>query len=199
MFYHCEFCYQTDTGARTMLEGAESFRRNNGYNFVSEDQMMKTSAAVIHQTATAEGALLGDGLTVASLVKDTDYKLYDAEIAGSLGVRMVFAEYLDASEFSSDACMWERDGNAIVMSLDKAATVYKVSVEESRLWRVNMAAEIEAHETRAIIRFKGSGMMQVIVKGDAQTPDAGWKITRFDGKTMFTRYGENATLTVNYK
>lgn len=199
LFYHCEFCYQTDVGARTMLEGAENFRRSTGYNFTSEDQMMKASAAVIKQNAKAEGALLGEGLKISSFLKDTSYKLYDENIAKSLGARIEFAEYLNAAEFASDASMWQRDGNALVISLDKPVSVYKAVSEETRLARVNMAAKIEAHETRAIITFLDKGMMQVVVRGDAEAKEKGWKKTLFNGQTMFTKYGKGETLTITYQ
>ena len=41
--------------------------------------------------------------------------------------------------------------------------------------------------------------MQVIVSGEAFTPDASWTAThREDGKTVFTKYGAADTLRLSY-
>ncbi|MBR0140561.1 MAG: VCBS repeat-containing protein, partial [Firmicutes bacterium] len=196
IFYHCDFCYQTDTGARSMLQNAESFRRENGYNFCREDQMSKVSAAVIKQSAKAEGALLGSGLKISSFMTDTDYALYDCDVAGSLGARLCLAEFLDASEFSSDSNIWFREGNDIVISLDKSAKIKKEEGSRSRLRQVNMAAGISKGTGSVKISFLSGGMMQAVVDGKASTKDPGWTVVEFDGKTMFTKYGSLETLTI---
>ncbi|MBQ3578069.1 MAG: VCBS repeat-containing protein [Firmicutes bacterium] len=199
LFYHCDFCYQSDVGARSVLQNAESFRRTNGYVFCREDQMSLASAAVIKQTARAEGALLEGGFKVSSAMTSSDFPLYDKDVAGSLGARICFAECLDAKEFSSDSNIWYREGNDMVVSLDKTATIRHEASAETRLRQVNMAAGIAKGTGSVKISFLSGGMMQAVVTGKASTKDHGWTVTEFDGKTMFTKYSGNETLNIKFE
>ncbi|MBR0115084.1 MAG: hypothetical protein IJM11_07895, partial [Firmicutes bacterium] len=125
--------------------------------------------------------------------------LYDKDVAGSLGARICFAECQDAKEFSSDSNIWYREGNDMVVSLDKAATIRHEASAETRLRQVNMAAGIAKGTGSVKISFLSGGMMQAVVTGKASTKDHGWTVTEFDGKTMFTKYSGNETLNIKFE
>ena len=201
IYYHCDFVYESDAEGRATAQTLSEFQWANGYNFNREDQMIKASAAVYHQNVDASGYLLGEeGLTISPAAPETDYPLYDADIQRSLGVRIALAEGIDPDQFAVEANVWFRDENAIVAGLDRPVTIVKAQnwTEPSHLTQVNIAAQIDASETGATIRFLSGGMMQAVVSGSAVTTSAGWTVTEQNGRTVFTKFGTGETLELQF-
>ena len=163
--------------------------------------MIKASAAVYRQDTNVSGSLLDEeGLTISPAQPETDYPLYDADVQQSLGVRVALAEGIDPDQFAVDANVWFRDGNAIVMGLDRPVTIVKAQdwTEPAHLTQVNMAAQIDASEDGVSIQFLSGGMMQAVVSGSAVTSSAGWLVTEQNGRTVFTKFGTGESLQLQF-
>jgi hypothetical protein len=141
IFYHCDYAFQTDTGARAITETVQRFREKYGYCFNKEDQMMLASAAVIHQDVRSSGELLvrsgssagspdgsaasgaeftpGGGITLRPAMKSEAYGLYDADTALSLGARLYFAENVQIDGINLDADIYFTEENCVTIALNR--------------------------------------------------------------------------------
>ncbi len=228
IFYHCDYAFQTDTGARAITEAVQRFRETYSYNFNKEDQMMLASAAVINQDIRSSGELLkrtedasasgfvpGEGITLSPDLKSRHFALYDENTASSLGARLYFAENVQINGIKLDADIYFTEGNCVTIALNRdvhidldaqnaseAGSQHGLPAEKaSRLLRVNMAAELDCSreaEGSITISFLSDGMMEALVRGEAFTQDPGWKAIRLGDNTLFIKYGSNETLTVQY-
>ncbi len=179
VYYHCDFVYENDAGARDYLQKVSDFRSKYGYNFVREDQMMAASAAARSLSVTAE---VQNG--VLSLLADQD----------DMGVEVAFAEYVDGSSYCTDAKVWHREGNSLFIALDDGVCVYQAEDTGSPLRQVNLPADITVEGDNVTVAFRGDGMLQVVSESGYTTADPGWAVTEQESGTMFTKYGEADTL-----
>ena len=196
VYYHCDFVYESDAGARDYLQKLSDFRAKYGYNFMREDQLMQASAAAYNlavQVRNENGTLT---LTPAELSRDGT--LYDPVSQSAVGVEIAFAENRDASAYGTDAEVFRRSGNSLFVRLNKPVHVSTEPVASTRLEQVNLPCEIRLLDNGADITFLSDGMMQVDVRGSAETSSVGWTVTRRDGKTVFTKYGSEDTLQIRY-
>lgn len=201
VYYHCDFVYESDEEARRNLAFLSDFQWANGYNFNREDQMMLASAAAYHQAVNASGNLLGEaGITINPASGETDFPLYDADVQRSLGVRVALAEGIDPDRFAVEADVWFKEEGAIVVGVNHPVTIRLREgwTEPSHITQVNMAARLGVSDTGASIHFLGSGMMQAVVAGQVTTPSKGWTITEENGNTVFTKFGAEETLQLQF-
>ncbi len=199
IFYHCDFCTSQNAGAQNAVDKASAYQQAYGNVFNREDQMMKASAAVIHQDVKACGNLLGGGLVLESSLRSTDFGLYDEAAAGSLGVRLCVSELIDIGDISTDADIWYADGEDLVIGLNRPVSLkLGNSGEKSHLAKINMAASIEPGRDSTRVEFLSGGMMQAWVFGQAKTADTGWDVYPCGDFTVFTRFGSCETLTVQF-
>lgn len=199
VYYHCDFTHVKPEEARAAVETAEAFRRKNGYSFVMEDQLMLASAAAENMTLSVAGEEGGSfGAVLTAGVRGIDFKLYSGDYRGAVGARISLGEALDGKNIATDAAVWTRDGNDLYVSLDKPVRIYEADGEQTgtHLTNVNLPAFISANATGVNVAFSQGGMMQVTVSGGASTDDKGWKITEYEGKTMFTKYGEADAINI---
>lgn len=181
VYYHCDFVYVDEGGARDYLQKVGQFQKTHGYNFVREDQMMAASAAAYDLQVQAE--LRGGVLTLGG----SD---------GTMGVEVAFAEGYDANHYTTDAKVWTRRGNSLLVSLDGDVQIYSAETPASPLRQVNLPAEITVTENGAGLSFREGGMMQVVTHGTCTTDSPGWTVTDWDGNTVFTKYGSADTLRI---
>ncbi len=193
VYYHCDFVYENDAGARDYVNKVQQFQWQNGYNFVREDQMMAATAAAYNLDVLVEQE--GESLQLTAQEKSTDGTLYDPLFQQAVGVEIQFAEHIDASAYTTDAAVWYRKGNSLFVSLNSPVSV---STEEtaSCLRQVNLPAEINVLENGAEVTFLSDGMLQVVCHGKAQTDSEGWTVTEQNGNTVFTKYGSADTLLI---
>lgn len=96
--------------------------------------------------------------------------------------------------------MWFKEEGAIVVGMNHPVTIRLREgwTEPSHITQVNMAARLGVSDTGASIHFLGSGMMQAVVAGQVTTPSKGWTITEENGYTVFTKFGAEETLQLQF-
>lgn len=195
VYYHCDFVYVDDAGARDYVQKLSQFQYQYGYNFVREDQLMKASAAAYNLEVQVQQE--GDRLVLTPSEKSQDGPLYDALAQKAVGIEIDFAQDRDAGQYQTDAKVWHRKGNCLYLSLGETAAVSR-SETQSPLRQVNLPAEITLLENGAEIRFLEDGMMQVMTpKGyTADTNTVGWTVTEQGDNLVFTKYGSADTLQI---
>ena len=200
IYYHCDLMYRDDTEARAAVAAANGFREKFGYNFVTEEQLMRAIAAAYNLAVdvTAE-----DGaLVLAPRAVSTEFPLYDENARNAAGVRVSFAEGVSET-LSPDAAVWYAEDGAFCLGLDRAVTLRPGAAgteSGAHLRQVNLPAEITADAAGAVLAFQDGGMMEAVVEGKAGTPDEGWTVRMRDGKTAFTKFsGEGETLHIVYQ
>lgn len=185
IYYHCDFVYESDLGARDYLQKVSDFQWKYGYNFVREDQLMAASAEALALSVDAETQ---DGVLTLTAQCETD-----------VGVEIQFSHEHSASAFSVDADVWYQRGNSLFVSLNRPVTLTAGEPSQApHLTQVNLPAEITISPNGADIAFQADGMLQVVVDGEAVAASAGWEQETRDGKTIFTKYGEADTLSLRY-
>ena len=199
LYYHCDFVYESEGPAREALETAQDFREKYDYNFNREDQLIQASACALRQQVRVEET--ENGITICGIQPQADFALYDEAVNSSLGVRVVFSEKINARRVGVDADIWYRDGQTLVLGLNRPVTLTlgERQSAEPHLCRVNMAAELTMTEAGAEICFLSGGMMEASVKGEATTDSPGWKVTRRGDETVFVKYGSQQRLNLIFK
>ena len=175
----------------------QDFRESYGYNFNREDQLMRASAAALHQSVEVQGGLTGEeGLTLTLGDPTGMFDLYDEDVYRSLGVRMVLSKRLEAKNLQIDADVWYREGNTVVLGLNRSVTVRQNGEEQSdpHIRRINMAADVTVTDTGAQVDFLSGGMMELAVEGTVTTDTPGWTVIQREHETVFTKYGTNGSL-----
>lgn len=199
MYYHCDFVYESEEPARKVMETAQSFREQYGYNFNREDQLIQAAACALHQQLRTEGSLTDkNGITIAPVQTESSFALYDEAVEASLGIRVVFSEGTDLENVCVDADIWYWDGRDLILGLNREV---KVSVSSSQpntphLRRINMAADVTMTDDGAEVRFLSGGMMEASVEGEATTDSPGWKVAHRENETVFTKYGSQESLNL---
>lgn len=195
VYYHCDFVYENDAGARDYVQKLSQFQHQYGYNFVREDQLMKASAAAYNLRVDVKQE--GDRLMLTPSEHSQDGPLYDTLAQKAVGIEIDFAQDRDAGQYQTDAKVWHRKGNSLYLSLGETATVSR-SETQSPLRQVNLPAEITMLENGAEITFLEDGMMQVVTpKGyTADTTTVGWTVTEQGDNLVFTKYGSADTLQI---
>ena len=197
LYYHCDFAYQSEETARNVIESAESFRQKHEYNFVGEDQLMLASAAAYNLVATA--TVIDGQLRITPGASSRDFPLYDETYQNACGIRVRFAEKLDASKISSSASIQKWQDGALYISLDKPISIdFTGSVKASPIVSVNIPANISFSENSASLAFLDDGMMQVTVSGTASTGCEGWSVETNNNTTTFTKFGAAETLEIKF-
>ncbi len=185
IYYHCDFVYVDDAGARDYIQKVGAFRKAYGYNFVREDQLMHASMEAYDlqvQAKTQEGRLY--------LTPETG--------TDAMGVEIEFAQNYNAGDYTTNAKVWTRRGNSLLVSLDEGVEIFAGETPVSPLKQVNLPADISLTEDGVELSFREDGMMQVVTHGHCTTTSKGWTVTDWDGDTVFTKYGSADTLRIQY-
>ncbi len=197
LYYGCSSA--VGEGADALFKTAEAFRETYNYGFVMENQLMHAAAAAENLTASVSGGP-GEGFAVTLSAGEelSAGRLYNWSYQNSSGARISLGTALADKNISTDASVWYRDGNELYISLDKRVSVYESDTAQTgaHIICVNLPASITLRDGGAAIQFADSGLMQITVEGDASTPDAGWAVTQYGGRTMFSRYGDEATINI---
>ncbi|MGN0334668.1 MAG: FG-GAP repeat domain-containing protein [Lachnospiraceae bacterium] len=200
VYFHCDHIYKSDEEAKAKLQAVAEFQKKYGYNFNLENQLMLASAAAIHQQVETE-VTDAEGILIRPVSSPSDDALYNADVERSLGVRIEFSDAFDAEKFETDADIWYRDGNALIVGLNREISVFRSKKQQTdtHLTKINMAAEILSEERGAVVRFLDEGMMQAVVSGQAFTDSEDWDVQEEDGNTIFTKYGSKEDLHIIFR
>lgn len=192
VYYHCDFAYVDDAGARDYIQKVSDFQYRYGYNFLREDQMMYASAAARNLDIQAE--YRDSVLTLRPDEISASGSLWDPVAQRAVGLEVEFAENVDGNSYHTDAKVWHREGNSLLLSLGDGVTISQERSTQSPLRQVNLPANIAVVEDMVTIEFLDDGMLQVIAEAGYTTEDAGWTVTEQGTSTVFTKYGSADTL-----
>lgn len=186
------------------VQSVEAIRREYGYSFVMEDQLMYSIAAAANLRVDAMGnsssrfdiELVGSGVSNAQA-------LYSGEYQTACGVRVSLGEALSGLELEVDADVWRREGNELYLGLNRPVRIYESdsgSGDEMHILRVNLPATVSVHAGGASVLFTEGGMMEVETSAPASTESSGWSARESgSGGTVFTRYSaEPASILIAY-
>ncbi len=198
IYYHCDFAYESDEPSHAALSEVQAFREEYGYNFNREDQLMLASAASLHQSVSVSGGITSPGgITISPDEPFADYALYDEAVSRSLGLRLLPSAAISDDELNVDADIWYRDGNCLVLGLNRSVVVERAPAESgSHIRRVNMAADIVPTADGALVSFLSGGMMELAVEGRATTDSSGWTVLERENETVFIKYGNCESLNL---
>ena len=200
IFYHCDFVYESEDPARTVLQTAQEFRETYGYNFNREDQLIQAAACALYQKVRAEGDL-ETGITISPMQNADDFALNDEAVSRSLGARVIFSERIDTAGLQVDADIWYWDDADLIIGLNRVVTISagETQPSEPHLRRINMAADVTMTDSGALVQFLSGGMMEASVEGHATTDSPGWQVTHRDNETIFIKYGSSESLNLIFK
>ncbi len=197
IYYHPDFAYQDIKREEENIKRVANFVDENGYNFVREDQLIKSAAAAYN----SEVGMREDkeGLVLKSSGKDKKLSLYDKRYQDSTGVRVSFSQEYNIDNISTDADVWYKDQDSIYISLNKETRIYKNKdqTDKINIKRINIPATIKHKANSVEIKCLDDGMQQVEVYGEATTTSKGWEKISKDDNTVFTKYGKSSTLKIN--
>ena len=197
IYYHPDFAYQDIKREEENIKRVANFVDENGYNFVREDQLIKSAAAAYN----SEVGMREDkeGLVLKSSGKDNKLSLYDKRYQDSTGVRVSFSQEYNIDNISTDADVWYKDQDSIYISLNKETRIYKNKdqTDKINIKRINIPATIKHKANSVEIKCLDDGMQQVEVYGEATTTSKGWEKISKDDNTVFTKYGKSSTLKIN--
>lgn len=205
-YFHCDMVYKDDAESRRMIDRVSEYKENHGYNFVREDQFMKSAAAAYNMKLSAKDS--GGELRLSAGKGKTGFPLYDKDYQRCVGVRVDLAERTDPAKVSVDADVWRYDSEkkALYLGLNRTVSVNFNSDGSSpaidaadHILAVNIPAEIKTEDGFAKLRFRDDGMMQVRVAGVAKTEAPDWTTETADGVTTFTRFGGAGSLEFTYE
>ena len=196
LFYnHCDYMYEDLDGQKKLSDKVGELVDKYDYMFVREDQLAKAASAAYNTDIKAD--ISDDGkIIISKSVRDSSRRLYDKRYTDCIGVRIVFADNVDASKYWTDANVYSAENNTLTVSLDKTVTIEKGVSEELNIKGVNVPANIKSNNNSAVIKFLDGGMMSVRVKGEAETTSDGWKVYKDGNDTVFTKFGDGERLKI---
>ena len=196
LFYnHCDYMYEDLDGQKKLSDKVGELVDKYDYMFVREDQLAKAASAAYNTDIKAD--ISDDGkIIISKSVRDSSRRLYDKRYTDCIGVRIVFADNVDASKYWTDANVYSAENNTLTVSLDNTVTIEKGVIEELNIKGVNVPANIKSNNNSAVIKFLDGGMMSVRVKGEAETTSDGWKVYKDGNDTVFTKFGDGERLKI---
>lgn len=209
-YYHCDFVYRDENGGRNIIEKLSGYQKANNYNFVREDQLIKSAAAAYNMNVKADFKA-HDTLTISSKASDKDFKLYDKDYQNCTGIKIEFSESVDVSKVGVKAQVWryDADKNALYVGLNSEVDISFDRTEETNRYKsmtsdschvlsVNIPADIKIKGNKVRVNFEDDGMMQVSVSGEVRNCSDGWDAEFSDGITRITKFGSESDLTFEF-
>ena len=195
LFYnHCDYMYEDEDGQERLSDKVGEIVDKYDYMFVREDQLAKSVSAAYNTDIKVD--VTDGGIKISSNVRNDSRRLYDKDYTDCVGVKIVFADKVKASDYTTDANVYKAEGNTLFVSLDKTVTVKQGKSNALNIKGVNIPAKIEVKKDSAVIDFKDGGQMIVRVAGNATTNSKGWTIQK-DGKdTVFIKFGNAQKLKI---
>ena len=189
LFYnHCDYMYEDEDGQKKLSDKVGEIVDKYDYMFVREDQLAKSVSAAYNTDIKVDAE--NGKIRISSKVRNDSRRLYDKTYTDCVGVRIVFADGVKASDFTTDANVYKAEDNTLCVSLDKTVTVEKGKSDGINIKGVNIPATVKVKNNSAVIDFKDGGEMIVRVAGDAKTKSNGWTVKK-DGKdTLFIKFGK---------
>jgi len=209
-YYHCDFVYRDEQVGRNMVEKLVSYQKANNYNFVREDQLIKSAAAAYNMELKIDSDR-SDTLSISSGSQNKDFKLYDKDYQSSTGVKIEFSDTTDISDIGLDAQVWryDKNRNSLYIGLNSKVSLdfnciqntkkYKlITSDVEHILSVNIPAYIKINDNKATVKFEDDGMMQISVLGEIRNCSDGWNAEFDGGITTITKFGSEADLTFEF-
>ncbi len=196
LFYnHCDYIYEQSDAQAAAVDKVAQVVNDYEYVFVGEEQMAKTVSAAYNMDINAE---IKDGsIIIGGTVRDKSRGLYDEDYSNAVGVRVVFADGINAEEYTHNASVGRTEKNSLYVSVEKPVTITKTTGNgDMEISMINLPSDIRLRENSAEIKFKTSGLMYVRVKGKAYTEDETWTVSTDGEDTVFTKFGDREKLRI---
>ena len=174
------------------------FLETYGYTCIREDQLAVASAAALNTAVTAAVDPETGAVRLSAAPVREDLALYDADYQSAVGIKLTFADGVQAADYATSASVWRQEGNCLYLSLDRDAAVWQGERPESYLRKVNLPAALTWEGDTLTVDFADGGLMEVEVEGTVSTPSEGWTMTRTGERTLFTRRGDPAELVLHF-
>ena len=195
-YYHCDFAYESPENSENNIKAVDGFLKNNGYNMIREDQLVKAAAASLNTIAEVEKTQLG--FTIVPRTLKTDFPLYDKKYQDSVGYKISFADDTSAElkTVSADVYNYDFENNCIYVGSGGKISVKNLKRSYgSSISSVNLPAKISKNS----IKFLDGGYMQVIINGTGVTVKSkGWDVRSIDDKTIISKFGRAENLKLSY-
>lgn len=195
LFYnHCDYMYESVDSQKAVADKVGDVVNTHDYMFVREDQMAKAVSAIYN--ADIKAGMTDDGIYISADVRDTSRGLYDENFSKSIGVKVVFADDVDAGQYVTNAQVSRSEGNALYVSVGDGVTIKPGNYDGLIIEGVNIPATVRCGRDSATVKFLEGGMMSVRVRGEATTRSKGWSVEHDGDDTIFTRFGDAETLRI---
>ncbi len=219
-YQHSEYATLQNPGKlREKAEFLDQFRDDYDYNFMTEEQMMKSFAAALNTGVKVRSnpirqvfyavengirTLQQFEITIEPVVKVDGRKLLDGPYKNVAGVKVEAGEKYLSAPLDTDADIYVRKGRDLYIGLNRAVKVYVSKNPEKRahIERINLPAEIVKKTGGMDISILDGGMQQIklyIPGGGLKVDGSGWKVENAGGGMyILTRYGGPAKLELSY-
>ncbi len=210
-FYHCDFAYSNEGAGRNIIERVVDYKNKYCYNFVREDQFMKSAAAGYNIKLLSKTEENGK-LTLSAEGQKDNYPLYDKNYQDCVGAKIDFADSVDVSKVAVNADVWRYDStkNDLYIALNRTVLLdfqadgskdgmELIKEDDSHIISVNIPADIELDGNKATVKFEDDGMMQVCVLGKVDKCKDGWDTEFENGVTTITKFGSESDLWFTFK
>lgn len=195
LFYnHCDYMYEAEDSQKALADKVGSVVNEYDYMFVREDQLAYATAAAYN--ADIKAGMIDDGIYISASVRDMSRGLYDENYSKSIGVKVVFADDVDASKYVTNALVSRAEGNCLYVSVGDGVTIKRGEYDGLIIKGINTPAKVRVDKDSATVNFVEGGMMCVRVRGEASTNSKGWKTERDGEDTIFIKFGKADTIKI---
>lgn len=195
LFYnHCDYMYESTDEQKKVSDRVGEIVDEYDYMFVREDQLAKIVSAAYNIDIKA--GLTEDGIYILGSVRDTSRGLYDENYSKNIGVKVVFADNVNADDYVTNAEVSRAEDNNLYVSVGSGVIIKHGTYDGLVIEGINIPANVRVDRDHATIRFTENGIMTVRVRGKATTSSRGWD-TAYDGDdTVFTKFGDSSVLRI---
>ena len=198
LFYnHCDYIYndEQEREQEEAIDKAAKITDEYNYMFVREDQMARSVAASYNTDIKTESD--GGDIIISGSERDMSRALYNKNNSDCVGVKVVFADGVDAEEYGTNSPVWDIRDNAVYVALTDTVRISRdLHGGELVISGINAPAHVKSADGKATITFAEGGMMSVRVKGSVSEFTPGWIITKNGGDTILTKYGDASRLKI---
>ena len=112
LFYnHCDYMYEDKNGQKKLSDKVGEIVDKYDYMFVREDQLAKSVSAAYNTDIKVD---VKDGeIKISSKVRNDSRRLYDKDYTDCVGVRIVFADKVKASDHSIRRLLLKRESRKV--------------------------------------------------------------------------------------
>lgn len=216
-FAHIEYSVLNPAKRQSLLDlitFLSRFQRDQGYNFMTETQMIKAILANMqadisfsdnnpkglwnHDAASAQPFKI----SLRHQSGDPDQRL--DQYSRTAGVKLEVGEALLSQQLVTDALVYCRIGNDLYLNVVDTVTVLAKpnpsQAEPAHVMRANLPIAVSSLEGKLTIEVQDQGLQQVVVYAPARprSYSSDWCVEEQDDYYTFTRFGTPTCLEISF-